>query len=126
MFPGRFFFVGLFLVTLSVRCVFISFEKKKKWFGDTTFRFQQITIATCLWFSLEMTQIPCDLVLLSPLLSVQLSTPSMGTLPALPVSSPSNTMAAGITGASQMKMSLNCPGVPPHRTTTWTKRRDTV
>lgn len=94
---------------------------------DDNYLLNQIS---CFCLFLAMTQIPeaCNgsLTLLSALLCVQLSTPPAGTLPALPASSPSSTTAAGITDASQMQISPDCPGVPPHRTMTKTARRDTV
>lgn len=82
---------------------------------DTKFCFQLITLLSRLW-----------LMLLFALLSVQLSTPLVGTLPAFPVSSPSNTTEAGITGASRMQIPLDYPGVQPHQILTKTERGDTV
>lgn len=67
-----------------------------------------------------------DSALCSPLFSVQLSTQWAGTLPVIPVFSPSNSMAAGITNASLTQISLDCLGVPPPRTMITKKKRDTV
>ena len=65
-------------------------------------------------------------VCVTALLPVQSSTPWMGIPLAFPASSPSNTMANGITGVSQTLTILNYPGVPPQWILTRMERGDTV